>query len=87
MFTSATVTSHPAFARRAATATRVPVANGTMAASVTAASPSRPRISVAGASWRSATLMNMKDAPQMSASAMSIARFPRLMGYLYQGLD
>src|SRR5205814_5400240 len=44
-------------------------------ASVSAASPSRPMIRVAGASCRSATLMNMNDAPQMSASATSMPRF------------
>src|SRR5438552_10056645 len=66
--------SQPAWARRAATASRVPVVKGMMAASVTAARPTRPMISVAGAICRSATLMNMKDAPQISASVTSMTR-------------
>src|SRR5438552_2508758 len=71
--------SQPAWARRAATASRVPVVKGMMAASVTAARPTRPMISVAGAICRSATLMNMKDAPQISASVTSMTRCRRLM--------
>ena len=40
-----------------------------------AASPSRPTISVAGVSSRTATLMNRNEEPQISASAISIDRF------------
>ena len=50
-----------------------------MIASVSAARPSRPMISVAGVSSRTATLMNMKDAPQIRASPISMARWRRFM--------
>ena len=43
-----------------------------IAASSSAAEPSRPRISVAGVSSRSAILISMNDAPQMSASSVSM---------------
>ena len=75
VLTSATTTSQRQLARIWTEASRVPTVNGTTSASVIAASPSRPRISVDGASSRSATLMNMNEAPQMSASATSMARF------------
>src|SRR4051812_33453352 len=74
VLTSATTTSQPAFARSCCSVSRVPTTKGASAASVSPASPRRPMISVAGVSSRTATLMNMKDAPQRSASARSIAR-------------
>src|SRR5579864_754286 len=51
--------------------------NGASSASVSAASPSRPMISVAGVSSRTETLMNMKEAPQSSESPSSITRWRR----------
>src|SRR5207248_8596023 len=71
---SATTTSQPAFSRSSRIVSRF---QGTRIASVTAASPIRPRMSVAGDSSRTATLMNMKDEPQIRARARSIARFRR----------
>jgi len=78
VLTRATTASQPAFARSSARVSRVPTANGTISASVTAASPSRPMISVAGDSCLSATLMNMNEAPQISASESSMTWFERL---------
>ena len=75
VLTSATTTSQRQLARIWTAASRVPTVKGTTRASVIAASPSRPRMSVEGASSRSATLMNMNEAPQMSASATSMTRF------------
>jgi len=46
-------------------------------ATVAAARPRRPTISVAGVSSRTATLMNRNDAPQSAASASSMARCRR----------
>jgi hypothetical protein len=74
VFTSATTTSHHQFARSCRVVSPVPTTNGTSSARVNAARPSRPVISVAGVSSRTATLMNRNDAPQSSASAISIAR-------------
>ena len=74
VFTSATTTSQTQLARSWRTVSPVPTTNGTSSPSVIAASPSRPTISVAGVSSRTATLMNRNDEPQISASAISIAR-------------
>ena len=56
-------------ARRSAATERPSVSSGTTTASVSAASQSRPRMSVDGSTWRSATLMNMNELPQIKASA------------------
>src|SRR5438067_634087 len=69
--TSATTSSQPALCRISATVLRPPTVTGTIAASVSAPSPSRPMISVAGWSSRTATLMKRKLAPQRSATVAS----------------
>ena len=74
VFTSATTTSQNQLARSCRPVSPVPTTNGTSSPSVIAASPSRPTISVAGVSSRTATLMNRNDEPQISASAISIVR-------------
>ena len=74
VFTSATTISQPAFSRSCRSVLRVPTAKGTSSARVSAAKPSRPTISVAGVSSRTAILMNMNEAPQIAASARSITR-------------
>ncbi len=75
VFTSATTSSQTQFSRSCRSVSRVPTAKGTSRPRVTAASPSRPTISVAGVSSRTAILMNMNDAPQIPARARSITRF------------
>ena len=77
VFTSA-ITASQRHARRSSASVRAqPSRQTATAASASAADPSRPRISVAGASSRSAILMNMNDAPQIRASAASIAGLRR----------
>jgi hypothetical protein len=73
MLTSATTTSQPAFCRISASVLRPPTMNGTIAASVSAPSPTLPMISVAGSSSRTATLMKRKLAPQRNATVASIS--------------
>src|SRR5919204_338182 len=60
VLTSATTASQAALARSCRSVSRVPTAAGAISASVSAASPRRPTISVAGSSSRTATLMNRK---------------------------
>src|SRR5205814_10645307 len=79
VFTSATTTSQRQCSRSWRRVSPVLTTKGATRASVTAARPSRPRISVAGVSSRTATLMNRNDAPQIRASAISITRL-RLTG-------
>ena len=74
---SATTTSQAAFARSWRNVSRLPTTKGTSSPSVTAARPSRPTISVAGESSRTATLMKRNDAPQSAASPSSMARCRR----------
>ena len=77
VFTSATTTSQAAFARSWRNVSRLPTTKGTSSPSVIAARPSRPTISVAGESSRTATLMKRNDAPQSAASPSSMARCRR----------
>ena len=69
VFRRPTTTSGRQCARRSAPTARPPTSAATTTASVSAASQSRPRISVDGATSRSATLMNMNELPQIKASA------------------
>ena len=73
VFSRPTTTSAGQYARISASAVRSPTRSGTTIASVIAASPSRPKISVAGVSSRTATLMNMNELPQIRASAISMS--------------
>jgi len=59
-------------ARSSVIVVRAPSASGTTHARASAARPSRPRISVAGSSSRTATLMNMNELPQIRASAINM---------------
>ena len=72
VFTSPTTTSQCHLRRISASVARGPRRTIAIAASSSAAEPSRPRISVAGVSSRSAILISMNDAPQMSASTVSM---------------
>ena len=85
VLTSATTRSNAQLWRSCRSASRVPTAKGTRSASVSAARPRRPVISVAGESSRTATLMNKKEAPQIAASASSMTRFRRLTIVLSPG--
>ena len=69
-----TSTSQRAFVLISASVLRPPTRSGTITARVSAAIPIRPKISVAGASSRTAILMNMNDAPQSDATTSSITR-------------
>jgi len=60
-------------ARSSVMVSRTPIRTGTTTPRVSAASPSRPRISVAGSSCRTATLMNMNELPQIRASRISMS--------------
>ena len=70
VFTSPTTKSQRQAPRSSASVSRAPSRQTATAASTTAAEPMRPRISVDGASCRSAILMSMNDAPQMRASSV-----------------
>ena len=74
-----TTTSSGAKRRSSASVRRAPTSRGTTSASVSAPSPMRPAISVAGSSSRTATLMNMNDAPQIRASAASMSAWVRVI--------
>ena len=76
VFTIPITTSHCHLRRISASVVRGPRRTSAIAASSRAAVPRRPRISVAGVSSRSAILISMNDAPQMSASSvrMTIGR-------------
>ena len=76
VFTSPITTSHCHLARISASVARGPRRTIAITARRIAAVPRRPRIRVAGVSSRSAILISMNDAPQMSASTvrMTIGR-------------
>ena len=76
MFTTPITTSQPHLLRIATSVARGPRRTTAIAASSRVAEASRPRINVAGVSSRSAILISMNDAPQMSASTvrMTIGR-------------
>ncbi len=69
VFTIPTTTSQNQARRISASVSRGPRRTKAIAASSSAAEPTRPRIRVAGVSSRSAILISMNDAPQMSASS------------------
>ncbi len=72
VFTRPTTTSQRHAPRISASVSRGPSRRAAIAASSRAAEPRRPRISVDGASCRSAILISMNDAPQMNASSVSM---------------
>src|SRR5262245_32484436 len=79
VLSSPTTVSHRQWARSWLSVVPAPTARGTTIARVSAASASRPRMSVAGSSSRSAILMNMNELPQMRASTTSMGPYRLFM--------
>src|SRR5579862_8642699 len=84
VLTSPTTTSQRQAARSSSSVRRAPSRAIATTARTTAADPIRPKIRVAGASCRSAILISMNDAPQMSESTTSITNGRRITIYLTQ---